>query len=258
MNGKRRDLTPGPAGPVRKRLLGLIGLAMMAACMGCKKTPAADESTINSGRSVLKLNDQLHLALGSFELEEVPFDKAELRTKFPNPPSPVLGSATFSFFVPGESRLKYPDRYSKLDPRHGLDENVVNVLRFKAWTSQQVLESPVTARDAQIAWQEKFRPRLQMGAKPQEILGMQCFVDPDLKSRDCIAVRPSGEYARFDIDEENSSFPHPTLKARYFTKAYGGIEVRWHAHIKHAATWKEIDEKLWRLIERWNVAPVSN
>jgi hypothetical protein len=44
------------------------------------------------------------------------------------------------------------------------------------------------------------------------------------------------------------------MRVHYFSKAYGGLTIRWHVHRKYAPRWREIDAKLWRLIDERNVA----
>jgi hypothetical protein len=238
-------------------------LVALLACSGCKKAPVDQGANAAAERYIYRLKDSLHLALGPLELEAVPIDKAALRAKFPNPRPPTAGFIQhFHFFVPGEIALKDPERYHKLAPMNQIDENVVRVTFLEPWTTEMIQNSPATARDARVFWQYRFEGRLARDERPEEIIGMQCLRDPPSTRRwprrDCLAERANGEWAFFTIYEEGSTLPFPTLSTNYFTKAYGGLTIEWSAHTKHAAKWREIDEKLWRLIDQWNVATANN
>jgi len=246
-----------------KSLWLLVALAAMTLSIGgCKKPPIEDDSNVYGGRRVHKLNDQLHLAIGSFELEEASIDKATFRAKIPNPPPPVLGFSSMRFFVPGESHLKYPDRYSKQDMSYGQDANVVTVWRIESEPPRENGGSWLAREGAKAFWEYLFKSRLQSGERPEKILDMSCYRDTrapvSYKEYDCYAARPSGEYALIEMDNADSGKYFPTIGVRYFTKAYGGMRIEWRAHISQASKWKEIDEKMWRLIDRWNVAPGVN
>lgn len=244
---------------VRPLICSFVVLLALLTCSGCKKAFVDKGAHAPAERYVYRLNDSLHLALGPLELEAVPIDKAALRAKFPNPRPPTVGFIQhFHFFVPGETALKNPARYYSLAPMNQLDENIVRVTFIEPWTEEMYQKNPAAGRDARIGWNFRFENWFAKGERPEEILGMQCFRDPpsitQWRKRDCLVERAPGEWAFFTIDEEGSTIPFPTLRTKYFTKAYGGLTVEWSAHITHAAKWREIDAKLWQLIDQWNIA----
>jgi len=226
---------------------------------GCKRAGEGSQFSAKQERYVYKVNDKLHLAIGPIEIEESPIDKNSLRKKFKNPTLPKAGHIQhFHFFVPGETSLKDPETYKKLFVMNKRDENVVSVHIIEPWTDEMYRTSPVDSRDARIGWKNIMSSRLDSGQHPEEIQGMQCFRDLSTSKspatgRACLAERAPGEWAIFRIIEDWKTFPNPYISTKYFTTAYGGLTVAWSAHAKHANKWREIDEKLWLLIDKWNV-----
>jgi hypothetical protein len=240
-------------------MLHLAALSTVLLCAACKNHSSDQKSAPKLERSVFKLGDNLQLAIGPLELENVPINKAALRAKFPKPEAPAAGYIqTLHFFVPGETELRNPEKYHSLTPMDRGDENVVNVLMIEPWTKEMYQKDPVAIRDARLGWQTRFGKRILAGEKPEDILGMQCYRFPSLPGhwarRDCLVERAPGEWAIFEIYEIDPTIPNPLMRTRYFSKAYGGLTVAWVVYTKHAAKWREIDAKLWRLIGEWNIA----
>jgi hypothetical protein len=50
----------------------------------------------------------------------------------------------------------------------------------------------------------------------------------------------------------------PMFQARYFSRRYGGVRIEWRAHVSQLAHWREIDARIWKLIEAWKVAPAAS
>jgi hypothetical protein len=48
---------------------------------------------------------------------------------------------------------------------------------------------------------------------------------------------------------------NPKIQAIYFTKAYGGLEITWRAHMNYLSRWHDIDQQIWKYIDAWNIAP---
>lgn len=48
---------------------------------------------------------------------------------------------------------------------------------------------------------------------------------------------------------------YPLMQATYFTKAYGGLEITWRAHMSQLPHWHEIDQQIWRYVDAWNISP---
>lgn len=49
----------------------------------------------------------------------------------------------------------------------------------------------------------------------------------------------------------------PLLQARYFSKRYGGVRIAWRTHVGNLSRWREIDTRIWKFIDSWNVAPAA-
>lgn len=49
----------------------------------------------------------------------------------------------------------------------------------------------------------------------------------------------------------------PKMSVSYSELIYGGIELSWYVHKDNLHQWKEIDANIWRLLETWNVSPVT-
>ena len=39
---------------------------------------------------------------------------------------------------------------------------------------------------------------------------------------------------------------------------YGGIYVKWRIDKRNLHHWREVDAKIWQLIDNWNVSPLDN
>lgn len=49
----------------------------------------------------------------------------------------------------------------------------------------------------------------------------------------------------------------PLVQARYFSKRYDGVRIAWRTHVRNLPHWREIDSRIWKFVEAWNVAPPS-
>jgi len=244
------------------KIFGPAVLVVMFTCAGCKQAPETGKAFEKQERWVYKVNDNLHLALGPIELEAIAIDKAALQAKFQDREAPKVGFVQhFHFFVPGETSVKEPEKYHQSAPMNQKDENVVRVHIIEPWTEEMYRTNPVASRDARIGWQYLFSNKLQSGERSEEVMGMQCFQKSSTSDtwpqRDCLAERTPGEWAIFTILEIDPRVPWPTMKTKYYTKAYGGLTVAWSVHSKHADKWRQIDAKLWQLIDQWNIAETT-
>ena len=46
--------------------------------------------------------------------------------------------------------------------------------------------------------------------------------------------------------------------AQSWEPLYGGVEIKWRMDINNLHHWKEIDSAIWRLLDTWNVSPISD
>ena len=48
------------------------------------------------------------------------------------------------------------------------------------------------------------------------------------------------------------------LSADYYVPIMGGVRIKWQTHFKNWEKWRGIDAAIWRLLDAWNIAPVTN
>jgi hypothetical protein len=89
--------------------------------------------------------------------------------------------------------------------------------------------------------------------------GLECYLVKDLiRSELVVSYKCFGKSsyksvsgAQFFISSGNWTL------GDYWEPIYGGIHVEWRTHRRNLKHWKEIDAAIWRLLERWNVSPLS-
>lgn len=200
-----------------------------------------------SGRAY-KLNKYLHLVVLPIGDNERVVDKAVLKRNFPKPEGLNFLLGDIYFYVPGKDGLKDEGNLKK-----GLrfDENVVQIVSIQPWTEEMYKSLPIAGRDARIGWGNYKWDEKQN--KATDFLGMKCH--SQMRGRMCLVERSPGEWAIFDIDASGEgAFPYPKISTRYFSSKYGGVTVMWSTSVKNAMQWREIDAKLWALIDSWNIA----
>jgi len=45
----------------------------------------------------------------------------------------------------------------------------------------------------------------------------------------------------------------PQMQARYFSRRYGGVRIEWRTHVQNLPRWRQIDERIWKLIDAWKI-----
>ena len=84
-------------------------------------------------------------------------------------------------------------------------------------------------------------------------------MDRDTDEQFCYGKRDSdlNEYPLLDVIVPPYSPGHlfPMMTTRYFSPKYGGVEIAWRSHMKNWPRWREIDARIWKYIDAWNVAP---
>lgn len=93
--------------------------------------------------------------------------------------------------------------------------------------------------------------------------GLDCFTYTNNKPEGvgviqyCYGLRDAklGEYIFLEIiiPPYPEYIKYPIMKAKYFTKQYGGLEIIWWAHMKYVDRWQEIDQQIWQHVKDWNV-----
>lgn len=240
-------------------VVGITSIAVVA-----NGNPKRDPNSYTQ-KWVYKLRDDLILAMVPLEREFEPLDKTALRAEFPKPQPPANGSVTDRncFFMPGISTPENPKLFysNNMNDRMGkpLDLNVVCVGRITPWTDEMYRIQPEAVRDVRIGWKNSTSAALVAEHPIFEKDGMQCYVlfnnttmvgIQDWREGSCIAERALGEWAHFEF----GSGPSGYIRTEYFTKAYGGLSVSWTTSYRNFDRWREIDAKLWQLIESRNLA----
>lgn len=196
-----------------------------------------------------------------------PLDKAALRAKFPDPQLPPNGQLRerFVFYMPGATAPENPTLFysdnmndSMGQPR---DLNIVVISLIEPWTAEvygRLGPAQIEAQqDARIGWASNTRAERKLTIFEQH--GMQCYVAGELSHAYkplrwnygyCIAERAPGEFAHFDFDNGPSGY----IRANYYTPKYGGLTVTWDASYRNFSRWREIDARLWQLIDERNLA----
>ena len=215
----------------------------------------ADKSNTDtkiSGRAY-KLSDQLHLAVLPLEESENPVSKEYLKNRFPEPKTLDFLLGGIFFYTPGNNKIK-----SLTPPQYLVhDENIVQIVSIEPWNQEVQATKPEAGKDARVFWRDYIATNKQVA--PEIFWGMECYSPNGVKNgwrgKECLAERAPGEWAIFTIhaDGDNTTL-HPTISTRYFTPKYGGLNIHWTSNSKNAYQWKEIDEKMWKLIESWNIA----
>lgn len=249
---------------MRKRLFlsVIVGLFSLTAC---DWWPAKREPNSHTQIWVYKLREDLILAMVPIERENEPLDKAALRRQFPNPQPPPDGtvSGRNAFYMPGatspDDTSVFYNTNTTANMGKPLDLNVVSGPYITPWTDEMYRMQSDAGRDARIGWKSLTRAEYAATHPVFEMHGMQCYVRTNESNAmrtlhwqvgDCLAERAPGEWAIFEFGNGPSGY----IKTEYFTKAYGGLSVRWIASYRNFSRWREIDAKLWRLVDERNLA----
>ncbi len=257
-----------PRGNHKRLLLRCLAVGLVLGAIFIVFNDPAPKRIPNSHTQiwVYKLRDDLHLALVPIEREHEPLDKEALRAQFPNPQPPPDGEIwghRMAFYMPGATAPEDPATFysSDLNALMGkpLDLNVVGIRSITPWTEELYRTQPDAERDARIGWKLNTSAKYLATHPLFEMHGMQCYVMHTVRHTNgktqwqegsCLAERAPGEWAHFKYGNGPSGY----IRARYFTKAYGGMTVEWDASYRNFSRWREIDAKLWQLIDERNLA----
>lgn len=217
-----------------------------------KRADKSNTDTKISGH-VYKLSDQLHLAVLPLEESGIPVSKEYLKNRFPKPKTLDFLLGDIFFYTPGNNQIK-----SLTPPQYLVhDENIVQIVAIEPWNQERQATMPEAGKDARVFWRDYIATNKQVA--PEIFWGMECYSPNGVKNgwrgKECLAERAPGEWAIFTIHANGeNTILHPTISTRYFTPKYGGLNIHWASNLKNAYQWKEIDEKMWKLIESWNIA----
>lgn len=208
------------------------------------------------------VSDTLHLAQVSLflEINNIPFNKATVfdgSPKLRNIPTEKLPFTSLEFVVPGETGMN-KSTLPVTTPLNIREENVVTVYNIVPWTKTDYEKRSPAGRDMRVGWESLKAGHLLRKDPFVEFLGMDCYRDSLTKDggffHDCLVEIKEGEWAHVKVDDlvEKDTMT-PTIRVSYFSKAYGGLTIRWRTHAKHAPKWREIDAKFWQLMHARNL-----
>lgn len=243
-------------------LLSAIGILCYVKYQQSNKIETASAIDYKKVKTVDIVSDTLHLAQVSLfmDINNIPFNKAtafEGSPKLRNIPTEKLAFTSLVFIVPGEKGVNeaLPSVTTPLNIR---EENVVTVYNIEPWTKVDYEKNPPAGRDMRVGWKSTVHSQHRLNNPLVKFLNLPCYRTSTGKNRGyyhtCLAEIKSDEWATIDIDDlPQEGIMTPMTRVHYFSKAYGGLTIRWQTHAKHAPKWKDIDAKLWQLLDERNV-----
>lgn len=207
-----------------------------------------------------EINKHIRLTVGSFDMN----DKSMLAEMFLgniSENSHIVGKEAIwglTFLVPGRP-IDAQRNYREGVVREKIDEDIVRVLYIKPWTKEMREKAPKASMDARLGWETIWGREFLQNNSPEKIFGMQCFTRPESdrswRQKVCLAERADAEWAIIDYHEiRNGKPPNPFMQTSYYSPRYGGVEVAWISSAENISEWKEIDQRLWNLLDRWIVS----
>lgn len=239
------------------RLLFALFLTVLVS-LGCKDLGGMRKEIKVMERKTFFLNDRLRVVVGSFDMRNKNNMNLMFLGDISNPN--LLGNGSLNgltFIVPGR------DVDSEKNYRNGvvngrLDVDVVRVLYIKPWNSTEHQRATDASKNARIQWDNIKSWNNSLKEKSAEIIyGMECLRDSK-KERvwrriDCLAQRGFNEWMVIRVSEiYEGGAPNPIMHAQYYSEAYGGVEVSWISSSWNVHQWRDIDQKLWKLIDQSN------
>ena len=227
--------------------------------LGCKDSDDMHEDTMAVGKKTFLLNDRLEVAVASFAVSNKEDMDQMLLGDISNPGIYKNNSLHgLTFIAPGrEVDPKRDYKYGVIDGR--LDVDIVRVLYIKSWSSVEHQRATGASKNAKIQWEnlkswsDSFKEK-----NAETVYGMECLRDskkvPGWRRMDCLAQRKSNEWMLIRVSEiYEGGAPNPIMHAKYYSEAYGGVEVSWISSSWNLHQWQEIDQKLWKLVDQSNM-----
>jgi hypothetical protein len=161
-------------------------------------------------------------------------------------------SLSFDFFLPDFSgftykRLREPFDVNEVHIGSVVSEREVGFgPKRPAPEPSQELENFINAHEADP---KKYR----------DMYGLRCYEGKVLKDRIfCFSARggqgSGGIFLIVEVPPYARGVVDPLMRADYFSRRYGGIEVDWWSNVKNLPHWRDIDTKIWTRLAAWNVA----
>jgi hypothetical protein len=235
--------------------------AVLAACVvalaGCsgKSGPAAGERAPGrprewpQGRAApVKITEQLILAV------PLPYERSAIEPGGPPAPPPgqsAHGEVHFDFFLPDFSG------YTLQNYRNDSDPNKVEVVYVHAGNPHEA--DPDAPGEYPPNMLKRSLQQILDPNRYQDQYGLRCYQGRVVTSRiTCYGPRDAaGEDIMLTtlVPPYAADVTFPEMQARYFSKRYGGVRVSWRTHVRNLPRWREIDTRIWKFIDAWNIAP---
>lgn len=164
---------------------------------------------------------------------------------------PGAASLNFDFFLPDFSGFTYERLRKPFDVNEVHIGSVVSArkvgfgLKRPAPEPSEELENFINAHEADP---KKYR----------DMYGLRCYEGKVLKDRIfCYSAKggqaPGGIFLIAEVPPYARGMVDPLMRADYFSRRYGGIEVDWWSNVKNLPHWRDIDARIWKLLDAWNV-----
>ena len=160
--------------------------------------------------------------------------------------------ARFDFFLPDYSG------YTIQNYRNDFDKDKVEVVYLHAGDAHEA--DPDAAGEYPPNMLKRSLKELLNPNDYRDMYGLRCYQGRIVHDRiTCYGRRDprSGEDILLSalVPPYGPDVTFPTMQARYFSKRYGGVRIAWRTHVQNLPRWHEIDTRIWKFVEAWNVAP---
>jgi len=249
---------------VRLTLAPVLTLAALAAS-GCGRPTAGGSAppppppplrAWPGGRAPpMKITDELTVAVPlAFERLGLEPEAAGAGTPGAGPPGSAHGEVQFDFFLPDSSGYT-PDNY-----RNQADPNKVEVVYVHAGDSHEA--DPDAPGEYPPNMLKRALQELLDARHARAQYGLRCYPGRVFVNRiTCFGPRGTQSGEQIMLTALAPPYPadvsFPMFQARYFSRRYGGVRIEWRAHMSQLAHWREIDARIWKLIDAWKVAPAA-
>lgn len=238
------------------KLLLTVALAVcVLAVAGCnrKSGPGTRAPTAQrprewpQGRAApVKITDQLTLAI------PLQYERSAIEPGGP-PPAPAApsghGEVHFDFFLPDFSG------YTLQNYRNDSDPNKVEVAYVHAGNPHEA-DPDAPGEYPPNMLKRSLKESLDPGHYRDEY-GLRCYQGRLSTSRiTCYGPRDAaGEDIMLTalVPPYPADVTFPEIQARYFSRRYGGVRISWSTHVRNLPRWREIDTRIWKFIDAWNV-----
>jgi hypothetical protein len=237
--------------------LAVVLIASAVAAGGCsrKPAPAVTEQAPPAPRewpqgrtAPVKITDELILSI------PLQFERSAIDPKAPaaNPKSFTHKEAQFDFFLPDFTG------YTLANYRNDFDENKVEVVYLHAGDAHEA-DPDAPGEYPPNMLKRSLRDLLDPNDY-KDMYGLRCYKTRVPSDRlTCYGRRDQSSGEDIMLTTLVPPYPEgvtfPQMQARYFSKRYGGVRIAWRTHVRNLPRWQEIDARIWKLVDEWNVAP---